>query len=86
MRTMPPADLMNAAQVHAYLGGNIGIHKVRKLLQNNEIESIELGGNRELLTRKKFVDRWIELRFSRPMTGTVESFPNAQIKNPKKAG
>jgi hypothetical protein len=68
--------LMNAEQVHSYLGGNIGINRIIALMKNNIIPTVNSGGKGLLLTRKQDVDEFIEYMFRKPINNKIiDTYP-----------
>ena len=60
------SELMGAKQVHDYLNGLFELDKIIKLMQTNEIKTFEKGLKRELVTKKMFVDHFIDSLFEAP--------------------
>ena len=60
------SELMGVTQVHEYLNGLFEQEKITKLMQTNEIISFEKGTKRELVTKKTYVDNFINSLFEAP--------------------
>lgn len=86
----PKADmeLMNITQVSEYLGGNFGINQITKLMKSGTLETISKDATGMLLTRKKYVDRFLDVLFARPLVNEyLSSYPlHEMLKKVKQAG
>ena len=60
------SELMGVTQVHEYLNGLFEKDNVRQLMKDNEIETVESGEKKILITKKAFVDRFIDSFFKAP--------------------
>lgn len=83
MKPVPEIDVMNVKQVVHYLGGNFGTAQVTKLMRAGAIETIVKDGNCMLLTRKKYVDRYLEATFSMPIQNQIINTIPLNIINKK---
>lgn len=57
------SGLMSARMVYDYLNGLFNLDQITALMKNNIIESCEKGGHRELITRRKTVDKFVNYIF-----------------------
>lgn len=78
------SDLMDVKAVYDMLGGTIGRDKIYQLMKTDLIPSVKIGNKGKMVTRRKFVERFINAMFEKPIQNDIiESCP-ANLKGFKR--